>query len=526
MNSETAVTIVNRHGSGRWWALAAMTLAVLAASLDVTVLSVALPTLASALKASESDLQWFSSGYALVLAAAMLPAGLLGDRYGRKAVLAGSLVLFGLGSLACAYAPSPEAFIVARLIIGLAGAGIIVMAISVMAVLFDERERPRAVAIWGAANFLALPIGPILGGWLLANAWWGWVFLINVPVTVVAFLAVVALVPESRATPRPGIDVPGILASSGGLAVLTYGLIEAGRSGWGTASALIPIVIGLAILVAFVVWEARLTKRAGGQPLIDLRLFRSAAFTWGAILVALGGMALIGVLFTLPQYFQAILGTDPQGSGLRLLPLIGGLVIAAVLSQRLAPRIGIKLTVALGFGLLAVAVLLGSATSVTSGDGFVAAWTFLAGGGMGLAFITAATGAVVELSDASAGIGAGLIQAVSKLGAPFGSAILGSVLSAAYLGHLDVVGLPATAATTAGSSVFAGLEVARQLGSTALADSVRAAFVAGMDQALLVSAAIAVVGVILSLAFLPRRAGAAQSAPQSTEMQPGVAARG
>src|ERR1019366_5443544 len=134
MNSGTAVTIVNRHGSGRRWALAAMTLAVLAASLDVTVLSVALPTLATALKASESDLQWFSSGYALVLAAAMLPAGLLGDRYGRKAVLAGSLVLFGLGSLACAYAPSPEAFIVARLIIGLAGAGIIAMAISVMAV--------------------------------------------------------------------------------------------------------------------------------------------------------------------------------------------------------------------------------------------------------------------------------------------------------------------------------------------------------------------------------------------------------
>src|SRR5712692_3860138 len=166
-------------GNRRWWALGALTLAVLAVGLDGTVLSVALPTLATALHASESDLQWFSSGYLLVLAAMMLPAGLLGDRYGRKKVMLVALALFGAGSVACTYAPSAGAFIAARVVLGIAGAGVIVMALSALTVLFTKQERPRAVGIWAAANFLALPLGPILGGWLLTHYWWGWVFLLT-----------------------------------------------------------------------------------------------------------------------------------------------------------------------------------------------------------------------------------------------------------------------------------------------------------------------------------------------------------
>src|SRR5215470_5635079 len=198
-------------GNRRWWALGALVLAVLAVGLDGTVLSVALPTLATALHASESDLQWFSSGYLLVLAAAMLPAGLLGDRYGRKKVLLVALALFGAGSVACAYAPSTGAFTAARAVLGLAGAGIIVMALSALTVLFDERERPRAVGVWAAANFLALPIGPILGGWLLTHYWWGWVFLMNVPVVLIGLTAALLLVPESRAPVRPGLDLLGVI---------------------------------------------------------------------------------------------------------------------------------------------------------------------------------------------------------------------------------------------------------------------------------------------------------------------------
>src|SRR5215467_4209686 len=156
----------------------------------------------------------------------MLPAGVLGDRFGRKKILVGALVLFGAGSIACAYATTPTEFIAGRVLLGAAGAAVVVMALSVMTVLFSEEERPRAVGIWAGANFLALPIGPIFGGWLLSNYWWGWIFLMNVPVALLGIIAVLFLVPESRAAQKPALDPLGMLLVTGGLVGITYGLIE------------------------------------------------------------------------------------------------------------------------------------------------------------------------------------------------------------------------------------------------------------------------------------------------------------
>jgi DHA2 family multidrug resistance protein-like MFS transporter len=489
----------------RWWALGGLMLAVLAVGLDGTVLSVALPTLSTALHASESDLQWFSSGYLLVLAAAMLPAGLLGDRFGRKRVMLVALALFGAGSVACAWAPSAGAFLAARMALGLAGAGVIVMALSALTVLFTREERPRAVGIWAAANFLALPIGPVLGGWLLSHYWWGWVFLINVPVVLLGLIAASALVPESRAAERPGLDPVGVVASTAGLAGVTAGLIEAGRDGWGDLRVVGPALAGLALLAAFLLWERRLGRRPGGQPLVDLALFRSAAFTWGVILPAILAVTVTGVLFTMPQYFQGVLGTDAMGSGLRLLPMVAGLVLGAVPADRVARRAGAKVTVALGFALLAAGLALGAGTTVASGGGFVAAWLGIAGAGLGLALATAAGGALSELSPERSGVGSAVMQAFQKLGGPFGSAIMGTVLSSVYQARLGTAELPAAAVGPLRESVFGGLAVARQLHSPALLDSVRAAFVQGMDAALVVSAGIAAAGIVLSLAFLPGR---------------------
>src|SRR5712692_2089437 len=172
-------------GARKWWALGALTLGVLAVGLDATVLSVALPTLAGALHASATDLQWFVSAYTLGLAVGLLPGGVLGDRFGRKRVMLITLAVFGAGSLACAYAPNAAAFIAARTVLGLSAGFMLPLVLSVVAVMFSDEERGRAVGIWAAANFLALPIGPILGGWLLSSYWWGWVFLMNLPVVAV-----------------------------------------------------------------------------------------------------------------------------------------------------------------------------------------------------------------------------------------------------------------------------------------------------------------------------------------------------
>jgi DHA2 family multidrug resistance protein-like MFS transporter len=507
-------------GNRRWWALGALVLAVLAVGLDGTVLSVALPTLATALHASESDLQWFTSGYLLVLAAAMLPAGLLGDRYGRKKVMITALILFGVGSAACAYAPSAGAFIAARVVLGLAGAGIIVMALSALTVLFTKEERPRAVGIWAAANFLALPLGPILGGWLLTNYWWGWVFLLNVPVALVGLIATFALVPESRAPERPGLDPVGVVASTAGLVGVTYGLIKAGQNGWGAGVALVPIIAGLVVLVGFFLWEHWLSLRPGGQPLVDLALFRSAAYTWGVILAAIASLAMIGVLFTMPQFFQGVLGTDAMGSGVRLLSLIAGLVVGAVPADRVARVVGAKITVALGFAMLAAGMLLGATTSVGSSYGFIAAWMALVGAGMGLATATAASAALSELPQERSGVGAAMMQAIQKVGAPFGVAILGSVLSSAYQAQLNLAGLPPAVANVVKESLFGGLAVAHQLGSAPLLESVRTAFVHGMDISLVVAAGIAAAGFVLTLAFLPGRAAWKAGGAEPVEASP------
>ncbi|HMK63585.1 MAG TPA: MFS transporter [Acidimicrobiales bacterium] len=506
--------MVTEVGAQRWWALGAVVLAVLAVGMDLTILSVALPTLAGALKASESDLQWFSSGYALVLAAAMLPAGLMGDRYGRKKVMLISLALFALGSLACAYSRTPAQFLAARVVLGLAGAGLVVMAVSALAVLFSEDERPKAVGVWAAANMIAFPIGPILGGWLLTHYWWGWVFLINVPVSVLGLVAVVVLVPESKSALRPGIDTVGIVSSSAGLVCLTYGLIEAGEHGWGSAGALTPIVLGVGVIAGFFAWEHQLEHRPGGQPLVDLSLFRSPSFLWGVILFTVLTLALIGLLFTMPQYFQGVVGTSPEGSGVRLLPVVGGMLLGLLPAARLAKVVGAKLTVAAGFLILAVALGIGSTLVLSSGAGFVAGWMTLGGIGTGLTMATAASAALVELSEERAGVGSGVLQALKNTGAPLGSAILGSVLAATYVRDLHLGGLPPAAAQTVRQSVFAGVAVSRALHSPALLVSVRTSFVHGMDAALLVSMAVALVGCLLSLLFLPahpRRAAEGQA---------------
>ncbi|HEX3650230.1 MAG TPA: MFS transporter [Pseudonocardiaceae bacterium] len=480
-----------RESSARWWALGALNLAVLAVGLDGTVLTIALPTLAGALRATESDLQWFTSGYLLVLAAAMLPAGLLGDRYGRRTVLLASLALFGVGSAACAFAPNPAAFIAARTVVGIAGAGVIVMALASITVLFDEAERPKAIGVWSAANFLAAPIGPILGGWLLSHYWWGWVFLINLPVAALGLAVGAARIPEYRTPNRPAIDWPGIALSTIALVAMTYGLIDAGEHGWTSPGTWGPIAGGAVTLVVFLHYERR-----AAHPLVDPTLFRSRAYTWGVLLVAIAILAMTGALFLLPQFFQGVQGTDAMGSGLRLLPLILGLVVGAVPASAAARRVGTKVTVATGFAVMATGLGLGATTTAASGTGFVSLWAALVGAGMGLALATASSTALAVLDESEGGIGSAVLQAVNKVGGPLGAAVLGSVQVAAYRGGVPPV---------ARASVFDGVAAARRLGSAPLLAQVRTAYAHGLDAALVVSVGVGVAGLALALVFLPHR---------------------
>jgi DHA2 family multidrug resistance protein-like MFS transporter len=496
---------MNAPDPRRWWALGALAVALLAFGLDVTVLSVALPTLAVDLHASTSQLQWFSNAYTLVLAAGLLPAGLLGDRFGPKKLLMAALTLFGLASLGCAYANSAGLLIAVRAVLGVGGAFLVPVSMSVLTVLFPGKDRGRAIAIWAAAMALGIPLGPVVGGWLLDTFWWGSAFLINVPLVAVGIGLLAWLLPDIPGHREQRIDLPGIALSSAGLVALTYGLVEAGDRGWGSPVALVPLAGGLLLVVAFVVW-----LRHTPRPLVDGKLFVSAGFRWGGVLATLASFVMMGAMFVLPQYFQAVFATDALGTGLRLLPVVGGLLVGVQIADRIRPRLGAKVVVAAGFVMMVAGLVTGACTGVGAGYGSVGAWVGLIGLGLGFSLPPAMDIAMGALHPERSGVGSGLLQALRQVGGTLGVAILGTVLNAGYRGALPA-GIPAAARDSAAAGVRTAARV------PGLLESVQAAFVHGMDIALWVCVAFAALGVLASVAFLPRYAEDAPEAESEHE---------
>src|SRR5690349_19247867 len=260
----------------------------------------------------------------------------------------GALAVVGAASVACAYATSTGQLIAARAALGLGAAVVMPLTSAVLTVLFDPAERPRALTIWVTASALGIPLGPLAGGWLLDNFWWGSVFLINVPMVLAGLVAVALWVPESHGDRARRFDPAGIVLSTAGLVALTYGVIEAGERGWADPRALPTALAGGVVLALFLAWQRR--ARA---PLVDLALFGSRAFTWGAVLATVASFGMFGILFALPQFFQAVGGNDALGTGLRLLPVIGGLLVGARIAGRLEPRLGAKAIVTAGLALMA-----------------------------------------------------------------------------------------------------------------------------------------------------------------------------
>lgn len=497
----------------RWWALGAVAVSLLVVGLDLTVLNVALPTLATDLDASTSQLQWFANSYTLVLAALLLPAGLIGDRLGQKYVLLAALLLFGVASLACAYAGSPGWLIAARVLLGVGAAFLIPMSMSLVTAMFGPAERAKALTIWVMATSLGIPLGPVLGGWLLDHFWWGSVFLINLPLVAIGAVAVLAWVPRLPGTPGGRIDLAGIALSAAGLVASTYGFIRIGDHGWTDAGSLALVATGIILLAGFGWWQRRTTS-----PLADLTLIRNRSFGWGAVLATMSSFGLMGLLFVLPQLFQAVQGADAFHTGLRLLPIIGGMLVGAKVAERVAERAGTRTTVAVGYVLMAAGLAIGATSQAGDSYGRTAIWMSVVGLSVGFTLPPVMGAAMDTLPPGRAGSGSAMIQSLRQVGGTVGVAILGTVVNGGYRDRLDVDGLPPQVADAARGSVSAAVS----LGSPELAGSARRAFVHGMDLALLTSAAVALVALLLTIVFLPgRRTGASvseQAAPEPAEV--------
>lgn len=422
----------------RWLALAALTLSVLVIALDGTIINIAMPTLAHDLGASPAQLQWIGGGYLLALSVGMLPVGLLGDRFGHKRLLVAGLALFGAASLAGSAVSTPAGVIAARTALGLAAATIMPLSMAILPRVFGKDELSRAIAVWTTATALGLPIGPIVGGWLLEHFAWGSVFLFNVPVVVVALVAAVALLPPdpSRATGRRPFDVLGTTQSALGITAVVYATIRVPEHGWTDPLVVVTMAAGAALMALFVRRQATFS-----DPLVDLVLFRVPAFRWGATLAVFVNFAVMGILFVVPQYLAGALGSGALGTGLRLLPLIGGLMVAATAAESMVSRLGERLVIPAGLALLAAGAMIGATTDVGAGYAFAALWLSVVGLGFGMAVVPA-TGLVFSvLPDDGTGRGTSLLESIQQLGAVLGVAALGSLFSSGYTDRLpDVAG--------------------------------------------------------------------------------------
>lgn len=499
----------------RWAILGVLVISLLVVVLDNTILNVALRTLADpvhGLGASQGELEWSINSYTLVFAGLLFTFGVLGDRAGRKRFLLIGLVLFGLASLLSAYAQSPAQLVAARALMGVGGAAIMPVTLSIISNVFDPRERGRAIGVWAGAVGLAVAIGPILGGALLEHYWWGSVFLINVPVVVLGVVLVALLVPESR-DPEPGrVDVAGVLLSVVGLVALTYGIIDGGEHGFGRPLVWVAILGGLAVLAWFVAYERR-----SDHPSLDVRLFRVPRFAAPVAIVGLIFFAAMGVMFFTSFYLQLVRGYSPLETGLLFLPFAAAQLVFAPASAAMVRRYGGRAVAAVGLTLTVVALGAFAFVDATTPIWVVLVVFFLQGTGMANIMPPATESIMSALPREKAGVGSAVSNTVRQVAGALGVAVLGSVLSAVYRADVDPAlrDLPAGAREAAGESISGAYAAAGQLGPAApqliaVADD---AFLAAMHWAAGLAAAIAALGILVVLRWMPGRSADAAERP-------------
>jgi EmrB/QacA subfamily drug resistance transporter len=483
----------------RWWILAVLCLSVLLVVVDNTIVNVALPTISRDLHASTEALQWVVDGYTLSFAGLLLVGGNLGDRLGRRRFLQLGLALFGLTSIGAALAQTSGELIAARAAMGLSAALIYPATLAILNNVFtNPRERATAIGIWSVS-----------GGALLRHFTWSSVFLVNVPVVLIALVAGRLLLPESRDPKAGRFDPLGAVLSVAGITLLTWSIIEAPGHGWLSATTLGGIFGALVILALFAAWQARRP-----DPMLDVRLFRNPRFSAASGAIALAFFGLFGFIFMITQYFQIVRGYNPLDAGLATLPFAVITAAFSPIAMIVMRRTGTKLVVAFGLLLMSSGFIVAALTPL--GGSY---WTWIVGAmalmSSGLAFTTGpATEAIMgALPLAKAGAGSAVNDTTREVGGTLGVAIVGSVLNSGYGSHvvsaLTGLGAPAAAAHAASQSVAAGMATAAHFPASlqgAAAEAVRQAFMTGVHHGSLVAAGAAAAGALVAIFLVPSRA--------------------
>ena len=421
----------------RWFLLAIMCLSLVMVVMSVAGLNVALPSLQEDLAATASELQWIIDAYALVFAAFLLPAGALGDRFGRKRALLFGLVVFALGSVVGGVGTNAPQVIAGRVINGIGAAFVMPATLSLLTTIFPPEERRKAIAMWAGFAGAGGALGPIVSGALLEAFWWGSAFLVNVPVVALVVAAVWVFSPTSRDPEATPLDPVGALLSLVGLAALVFGIIEGPERGWSDSSVLVAFALAAAALASFVVWERRST-----HPMLPLRFFRDRRMSVGSGVVTVAFFVMFGLFFMFTLYLQFVRDYSPLAAGLATLPLALALVAIAPRSAAMAERLGSGPVMAVGFLFVAAGFGVLSFVEPTTPYLVLVVALVLLGAGMSLTAAPATGSIMSAVPHAKAGVGSAVNDTTREVGGALGIAVLGSISSAVYRSSIDLGGLP------------------------------------------------------------------------------------
>ena len=492
----------------RWAGLAVVSVAVFITTLDGLIVNIALPRLSEQLGASTRDLQWVVDAYLLVFTGLLLAAGGLGDRFGRRAGLVVGLIAFGLTSAYASSVQSAGSLIFARALMGIGAAAIFPTTLAIITNLFTSaKERAAAIGIWSAVSGMGVAAGPITGGWLLEHFWWGSVFLVNIPVVVVAVVGILLVVPESRDSSVPRLDAAGLALSIATIGALVFTIIEAPEFGWLGPRTLAGFAVSALLLATFIRLELRVE-----HPLLPVRIFENLRFSAASVAVTSAFFALFGFVFLITQYFQLVRRYSPLEAGVRTLPVAFSIAAASVLSPKLVERIGTKRVVSGGLTLMALGFLWVSFASATTPYVEIVGQMLLLGAGLGSTTAPATESIMGSLPIDKAGVGSAVNDTTRELGGTLGVAVIGSVFSSVYVHALRkgpvFSTLPQAAQTATKDSVVAAARVGGSLGANAPTFflEVRDAFLSGLGTSCLVVAGVAAAGAVFALRFLPARA--------------------
>ncbi|MFF9003301.1 MFS transporter [Streptomyces achromogenes] len=506
----------------RWAILGVLMLALLIVVLDNSILNVAIKTIATpaptGLGATQSEIEWAINSYTLVFAGLLFTAGLIGDRVGRKKVLLAGTLVFGIGSALAAESGTPNQLIAYRAVMALGAAFVMPATLAVLMNVFERHEQPKAIGIWAGGVGLAIAIGPITGGALLGHFWWGSVFLINVPIVIIALILMAWLVPDSR-DPKPGrLDPIGVVLSVVGLVLLVYGIIKGGElADFTDPKVLATIIGGVVVLAAFVIFEKRTD-----HPSLDVSYFRNKVFSAAMSAIALVFFALMGVTFFGVFYTQSVRGYSALESGLLMLPLAVAQLLFAPRARLLVDRFGNRATTTGGLLLIAATLAAFAGFEADTPIWLLEVVFFLMGTGM--AHIMTPTSVVImqALPREKAGSASALSNTFRQVGGALGIAVLGSVLATSYRNGIEgkLGALPPNLRDTAAESIEATLGIAEKLGprGEALVTPANDAFLHAMHVTALCGTGVALVGAVVTALFLPGRTPAAPQGEKEQEM--------